>query len=231
MRTYSNIFFDLDKTLWDFTSNATETFDDLYEHFLLSDHLINSSKDFFTVYEGHNTLLWNMYREGLVSKEFLSVERFRRTLNDFEVKDPDIAESMSKEYLRRSPLKTKLMPYALETLEYLTGKYKLHIITNGFSEVQFVKIKNSGIDKYFNCVITSEEVGCKKPNPLIFDYSLKKAGALPNSSLMIGDDLEVDIIGASDCGIDQVFYNPERTQTEFQPTFQIQSLNELCVIL
>ncbi len=231
MKNYTDIFFDLDKTLWDFHANTTETFRDLYDYFLLSEYSIKSPHDFFNVYEVHNTQLWEMYRKGAVTKDFLSLERFKRTLSDFKVNNRDIAESMSKEYIKRSPLKTKLMPFAIEALEYLFKKYRLHIITNGFSEVQFVKIEHSGLGKYFNCIITSEEVGCKKPNPHIFQYSIDKAGVLPEASLMIGDDIEVDILGASDFGIDQVFYNPEKLKIEFEPTFQIFSLKELCKVL
>jgi putative hydrolase of the HAD superfamily len=130
-----------------------------------------------------------------------------------------------------SPLKTKLIPGTHEVLRYLSGKYSLHIITNGFNEVQYIKIERSGIKQYFDKIITSEEAGCNKPNKNIFFYSLKKASAEIGESLMIGDDIEVDILGAQSIGMDQVFLNLNNFSHDHSFTYEIRSLNELMNIL
>lgn len=231
MKNYTDIFFDLDKTLWDFNANAIDTFNDIYEIFLSKKSNIKSADEFYKFYEVHNTMLWDMYRKGQVAKEFLSVERFYRTMLDFGYDDIQLAQKISGEYIRISPLKTILMPYSMEALEYLNKKYKLHIITNGFNEVQFVKINKSGLESFFKNIITSQMVGIMKPNPAVFLFSMDKAGCSAQQSLMIGDDIEIDIIGAHNAGMDQVFYNPEKIQTDFKPTYEINSLIELCELL
>ena len=176
-------------------------------------------------------MLWDLYRKGKVEKSFLSIERYRLTLNDFSIIDNELAENISSEYIRLSPLKTKLIPYTIETLEYLFTKYQLHIITNGFKEVQYLKIERSGLNKYFQHVITSEEAGCNKPNKQIFIYSFGKTSANDYESIMIGDDLEVDIQGAIDAGMDQVFLNLENCIHNKSLNYEIKSLCELRNIL
>ena len=94
-------------------------------------------------------------------------------------------------------------------LKYLSKKYKLHIITNGFHEVQHIKLQHAGLTSYFNEIITSEQMGVKKPNPKIFNYALQKANTSAEESIMIGDDLEVDVLGAEKVGIQGVFFNPK----------------------
>jgi len=231
MKNYKHLFFDLDKTLWDFTGNNKDTFIDLYTIFKLEEKGIPSAEIFQSTYNKHNNQLWDQYRKGLVEKSFLSVQRYIFTLADFNIHEENLAENMSKEYIRISPLKTKLIPFSHEILEYLSKKYLLHIITNGFSEVQYIKIEKSGLKKYFDKIITSEEAGSMKPNKNIFLYSLKKAMAEVDESMMIGDDVDVDIIGAQSIGMDQVFLNLENHKPSIPITYEIKSLKELIMIL
>jgi putative hydrolase of the HAD superfamily len=227
MKQYKHIFFDLDKTLWDFTANNKDTFIDLFEQFKLESKGVKSPEFFQQKYNVHNDILWDLYRKGKVGKSFLSVERFRLTLNDFGIIDNLLAADISCEYVRLSPLKTKLIPGTIETLEYLFPKYQLHIITNGFKEVQYIKVERSGLAKYFQQIITSEEAGCNKPNIQIFLYALEKTSANASECLMIGDDLEVDVQGAKDAGMDQVFVNLENCIHNKSINYEVKSLLEL----
>ncbi len=231
MRKYKHIFFDLDKTLWDFEKNSEVTFKELYHIYNIQKLLNCNFESFFTTYKKHNTLLWDAYRKGEIKKEFLSTRRFLFTLNDFGNNDLSLAVKMSDDYLKLSPQKNLLFPFAIETLNFLKNKYQLHIITNGFVEVQYKKIKNSGIDKYFNQTITSEEAGVQKPDKQIFEYSLRKANALPEESIMIGDDLIIDILGAKNAGIDQIFFNYENTIHNEDVTYEVDSLKKIIEIL
>jgi putative hydrolase of the HAD superfamily len=226
-KKYKHIFFDLDMTLWDFETNASEAYQDIYKKFQLKKKGISSINAFLKCYFVHNDRLWDQYRKGEIKKEFLRSRRFELTLLDFGIDDPKLAEDVGLEYITISPQKTNLFPNAHEILQYLKEKYPLYIITNGFEEVQFTKLKNSKLDVYFDHVITSEDAGSKKPDPGIFNYALKKAGALPDESLMIGDDPEVDILGAESVGIDGIYFNPKRLPVNGSVKYFIHDLMEL----
>jgi len=167
----------------------------------------------------------------MLSKEVLRDLRFRHALQAFGIENDQLAVNLSEEYLYHSPRNVHLFPNAQQILELLQTNYQLHMITNGFEEVQQIKLETSGLGKYFQRVITSEEAGVKKPDCKIFAYALEKTGAHPNESLMIGDDLEVDILGAKTCGMDQVFFNPEKVTHDQIVTFEITDLLELKEIL
>lgn len=230
---YRHIFFDLDRTLWDFDKSSKQAFEEIYEQFDLQKLGIKSVGLFYDVYSLHNNRLWDEYRQGKISKEKLRGLRFMLALQDFGINDPDLAEKLGLEYIRLSPLKVNLFPQAVNLLEYLYPKYRLHIITNGFQEVQDIKIAAADLGKYFETVITSEEAGVKKPAPEIFRYALKKAGAGPEESLMIGDDYEVDVLGAKNVGMDQVLFDPQAEQITLtnKVTFYIVCLDELKTVL
>jgi len=227
MKKYKHIFFDLDRTLWDFDKNSHEAYHDIYEKYQLFDKGVNSFKAFAECYLRHNAELWALYVEGKIEKSYLSSRRFEVTLLDFGINDPELARQIGKDYITISPTKTNLFPNSIETLEYLSKRYPLHIITNGFEEVQFHKLRNSGLDKYFDKVITSEAAGCMKPDDCIFKFALETANALPHESLMIGDDIEVDIMGAQNNGMDTVFFNPNRIPHNGGIQFEIFDLIEL----
>ncbi|MBU0488873.1 MAG: YjjG family noncanonical pyrimidine nucleotidase [Bacteroidetes bacterium] len=227
MKHYNHIFFDLDRTLYDFDRSAEETF-----RFLFNKHIspIQPAFDFaafYSVYKKINDDLWDRYRKNLVTKEFLKYERFIATLNSVGIYDQELAKSIANEYVATGPMHRYIFPYTLEILEYLSGKYKIHILTNGFSEVQYKKAETTGISKFIDQFITSEEAGVNKPNVDAFVFALKKAGASPEESIMIGDDAEVDISGAAKAGMDTVWFNPLHANSEIKATYEISSLLEL----
>lgn len=227
MKIYKHLFFDLDRTLWDFDKNAFEAYKDIFLKHNLAEKGVSSLNDFTKSYLNHNAKLWSLYREGKIEKNNLRSLRFELTLLDFGIDDPGLAGQIGLDYITISPEKTNLFPNAIKTLDYLFGKYSLHLITNGFEEVQFRKLRICGLEKYFDKVITSEEAGSKKPDIRIFNYSLSKTGAKKEESIMIGDDPEVDIEGAKAAGIDQVFFNPDRIEHNGNATYEIFDLIEL----
>ena len=227
MKLYKSIFFDLDRTLWDFERNLAETFRDLYDEHRLTFFGISDFDAFFARYKEENRKLWDQYRKGEITKNFLKVERYHRALLAFGVDERGLATALSRDYIRLSPLKTNLLPNTIEVLDYLSEKYSMHIITNGFEEVQRLKLERSGLRKYFDKIIISERAGYKKPSPEVFRYSVIKAGARTEESIMIGDDLMVDIKGAMNFGMDQIWFNYTREVADFKPTHIINDLSEL----
>lgn len=209
MKEYKHLFFDLDRTIWDFDRNSKETIKELFEKYEIEKKCRVNYNDFFASYKEINNTLWDLYRRQEITKEVLSVKRFFLTFEHFGLKDGELAANFGEDYIKNSPRKTILFPGAVEALEKLSKKYQLHIITNGFEEVQDIKLKVSGLNKYFNKIITSERAGYKKPDRKIFEFALKEAKAKPEESLMIGDDLKVDIIGAKEMDMDQVYCNFE----------------------
>jgi putative hydrolase of the HAD superfamily len=230
-KRYENIFFDLDRTLWDFDKSAQQTFKEIYLDYDLKNRGINSFKEFTIRYNINNDMLWGYYRRGEIKKEILSVQRWELTLQDFNIEDIPLAEKMSEHYLSRSPLKVNLFDYSHEILQYLNGKYSLHIITNGFEEVQYKKLAASDLRKYFKTVVTSEEAGCKKPEAGIFEFAMQQAGGNIQNSIMVGDDLSVDILGAKKIEMDQIFVNHVQQKHTEQPTYEVYSLKEIEKIL
>ncbi len=231
MGKYKHIFFDLDRTLWDFEQNATDALIEMYVEEKLKSAGIPDQDKFIRIYRLFNRELWQQFKENEITKDYLKTERFYRTLKHFGVEDYELAGRLGRQYLTISPTKKKLFPYSIEILEYLRKKYQLHIITNGFKEVQFVKLEHSGLSPFFNEVITSEAVGYKKPDSRIFDFALEKANASKNESIMIGDDAEADIKGAQNAGIDQVYVNFHHSVNGVKPTFEVNSLEEIEKIL
>lgn len=227
MKKYKHLFLDLDRTIWDFEKNAKETFQDIYDKYELKKSGIESLEAFTKKYKKHNDLLWSLYRKGEILKEVLSVRRFYLTLKDFGIDDTSLASKISSDYVSISPLKTNLFPFAHESLSYLKEKYILHLITNGFEEVQQTKIDISDLRKYFKEIITSEEAGAKKPEKKIFDFAMNKTNAKPEESIMIGDDLNVDILGAREFGMDQLYVNFENIPHSEKITLEIDSLKKL----
>jgi putative hydrolase of the HAD superfamily len=228
---YKHLFFDLDHTLWDFEQSATQTFALLFEKHQLKLHGIPSLDDFIKEYTIHNTMLWESYRNGELKKEILRSLRFENTLKEFGIHNPQLAESIGDDYIYHAPRTVFLMPGAVEVLQYLYPKYFLHLITNGFEEVQHIKVREADLGKFFSTITTSEEAGVKKPDKKIFDHALQKAGAKAGESLMIGDTLEVDIEGARHAGLDQVYYNPQKTTHAQKVSYEIVHLVELMEIL
>lgn len=229
---YRHLFFDLDHTLWDFESNARAALHDIYHHHELHTKVILDAEAFFKRYSHHNSLLWARYERGFVSRDELKWKRMWRTLLDGKLADEPFARKLAEHFLEVLPAKPGLFEGAIELLQYLKEKnYKMHIITNGFEKVQHQKMRNSGIDQFFDEVITSEKSGSVKPKPEIFKYALDAAGADVQESIMIGDNLEADIKGAMAAGIDTVFVNHIQQACTIDPTYHISHLNELKEIL
>ena len=228
---YEHIFFDLDHTLWDFETNSKEAFLELFDKYKLLEKGIASMDEFLVEYFLINERLWDGYRKGEIEKEQLRYDRFRQAFHKFGIVDDTLTVNFSDDYVNSAPYKTNLFPHAVETLEYLKGKYTLHIVTNGFEEVQYLKMKSSNIDHYFSKIITSERSGYKKPDKRMFEFSLSEAKADPAVSIMIGDSLEADILGARDAGLNQVYFNPKEIAHQEIVTHEIKSLKELFQIL
>lgn len=224
---YEHIFFDLDRTLWDFETNSYETLVELVEKYNLAEKGITVVDEFIESYYKINNKLWDDYRDGVIDKETLRYQRFRQAFSGYAIHDEELTVNFGNDYVYLSPLKTNLLPHTKEILDYLSSKYELHIITNGFEEVQHVKMKNSGIDHYFSEIITSERAGFKKPDKRIFDFSMSITRAIPDNSIMIGDNLEADIIGAKNAGIHQVFFNNQGQLHNEDVTYEIKELKEL----
>lgn len=227
MKKYTHLFFDLDRTIWDFNASADDTFTKMYHKYKLQEKGIPSLEAFRERYEEHNDLLWSYYRKGEILKEVLNIKRFEMTLADFNIADKSISLGMSEDYVIVNPEKPFLFPGAIETLAYLAPKYPLHLITNGFQEVQEQKFNIARLDRFFKTVTTSEEAGIKKPEPGIFHYAFDKAGSNAAESIIIGDDLAVDIVGGRDVGMDGVYFNPEGIGHKENVTFEIKCLKEL----
>jgi putative hydrolase of the HAD superfamily len=231
VKNYKHIFFDLDRTLWDFDKNANETFLEIHNKYALESLGVTDFPDFYNVFHEINLGLWDDYRKGLIVKEVLSVKRFALTLSSFGIEDDSLSINMAADYINISPTKKHLYAGTIELLDYLLHKYPLHIITNGFEEVQHKKLEHSGLNKYFTHVITSEDAGYKKPDINIFRYACAIAGANEADSIMIGDDVEVDIIGAAAAGIDQLLVDFEHKYPESGATYTVNGLEEIIGIL
>jgi len=225
---YKHLFFDLDHTLWDFDANAKSTLTDLYALFELDTRVAAPFEDFYRKYLYHNEILWDKYHHGLITADDLKWKRMWRTLLDFKIGDEVLSRQLSAKFLELLPTKKILFPHTTELLDYLLDKkYTLHLITNGFEKTQWSKITNSGLAKYFTHMITSETSNSLKPKKEIFEYAMNKAGASLKESIMIGDNLEADIQGAINAGMDSVFVNHINATSHLQPTYTIYHLKEL----
>jgi putative hydrolase of the HAD superfamily len=231
MSRYKHVFFDLDRTLWDMDGNSYHTICELAEKHDLAGRGIHSIDEFICRYKVINDQLWSDYSLNLVDKDTLRSERFKRAFGLYGIEDDHLSKTFGNDYVEFSPMKSKLMPHSLDVLDYLSAKYELHIITNGFEEVQHIKLEKSNLKKYFQSVVTSEMANCKKPDSRIFEFSMNLAKADVSNSIMIGDSLEADIAGARNSGMAQVFYNPEKKAHLETVTHEIACLLELKEIL
>ena len=230
-KTYKHVFFDLDRTLWDFDAAAEVAFERIYDKYNLKSLGIPSAHEFHEVYHPLNEQLWVLYRENKITKDDLNRSRFLKPLEHYGIHDIELADHLSEDYMFYSPRIVRLVPGAMELLEYLKPKYHLHQITNGFQEVQDTKLSLSGMKPFFETLTVSEEVGVKKPDPEFFFYALRKANAKSEESIVIGDEMAVDIDGARAAGIDQVFFNAKGDTVEGERTFEVRSLLEIKGIL
>jgi putative hydrolase of the HAD superfamily len=230
MSRYVHLFFDLDHTLWDFETNSRETLRELHRAEKLAERGIPDASEFIDAYEEVNHGLWRRYESGHIDRHVLRVLRFRNTLLRFGVKDDKLADRVGHDYLALTPKRTALMPGARELLTDLGERYSIHIITNGFHEVQLEKIKHSGLHEHLDLVLSSEMAGAKKPDPRIFSTALARTKSTPEQSLMIGDSAAADIEGARNAGWDQAHFAPNGGG-DAQATYILTRLDDLRVIL
>lgn len=228
---YKCVFFDLDHTLWDYETNSRETLRELYQGYSLQSKGVHTFEDFHGEFRKVNTDLWYLYDRGMIDSDVIRKERFKRILEPFQAYEEKLSASISGDYLDICPKKGNLMPYALEVLNYLTERYRLTIITNGFEEIQHRKLSSGNLHSYFDHIITSQKAGYKKPSREIFDCALNLNGIKCQEAMMIGDNLITDIGGAKNASIDAVFYNAEEVEHEHTLDFEIRSLLELRGIL
>ena len=225
---YTHLFFDLDHTLWDFEANSRQTLEELYHSLDLADRGVHDFGLFHKCYIAHNDKLWDRYRNGYIKVDELRWKRMWLTLLDFKIGDEPLARKMGVLFLDALPTRKILFPHALEILGYLRDKgYRLHMITNGFEKTQHSKLQHAGLAEYFTEVITSEGSNSLKPHKEIFEYALQRAGAGKEESIMLGDSVEVDIQGAMNAGIDQVYVNHLGLTPAIKPTYTVRSLKEL----
>lgn len=226
-----HIFFDLDRTLWDFERNSAETLKELFDELNLHEAGLLNTDDFISTYICKNDYCWEQYRLNKISKAELRTLRFRMAFEELGAANHSLADQMGEAYIERSPYKTALFPNAIETLTYLSERYSLHIITNGFEEVQHIKMESSGLKSYFKHITTSEMAGYKKPDERIFQYAMSMAGAYNYNSLMIGDDLHVDVLGAEEVGMKGILFQPNNQIPTVKGVNVICNLKELMELL
>lgn len=231
MTKYKNIFFDLDDTLWAFSENSRDAFEEVYIKYNF-DAYFDSFNHYYELYQKRNIELWEEYAEGKVTKTELNELRFFYPLQAVGVHDLNLSKRFSEDFFAIVPTKKKLMPYTKEILDYLAPTYNLYILSNGFRELQSKKMKASGIDGYFKKIILSEDIGVMKPYPEIFHFALSATQSELRESIMIGDNWKADITGAKGVGMDQAFYNvDDRKEFPFNATYMLDGLFEITNIL
>jgi len=231
MSKYTTVFFDLDHTLWDYEVNSREALLDLHSHYDLKSKGIENVDDLYFHFKRVNTELWDLYDRNIITSEIIRRERFKQILEAFGAFEQKLCDDLSHDYLNNCPLKCNLIPNALETLDYLSQKYRMTIVTNGFEEIQNIKLTSGKITHYFDHVITSQKAGHRKPAREIFEYALQINGASAAETIMIGDNLITDIAGAKNASIDTVFFNPDGVVHDVEVRYQIKALEELQEIL
>ena len=225
-----HLFFDLDRTLWDFDRNSENALKQIFAEEELEAR-IGGFEHFHQQYIYQNAHLWKLYGKGKIKKDDLRYERFRVTLKHFKLQDEALVRRLSDAYVQISPLQTALFPAAIETLQELQQMgYNLHIITNGFQEVQFIKLENCGLRAFFDVIVCSEFVGKNKPEPAIFNYAMNQANAKPAQAIMIGDDYHVDVAGALRAGMQAVWFDPSGKNT-YGYEHTIKQLTELLTLV
>jgi len=224
--TITHIFFDLDHTLWDFDTNSALAFKAIFK----KDHPEIATDRFLEKYIPINQACWKLFQVDLISHDELRYQRLKQSFDaiGFAISDAAI-EQLANDYIEILPDFNHLFDDAIETLSYLLGKYELHIITNGFAQVQFKKINNSNLNHYFKTITNPEMAGAKKPNPIIFQHALQLAKAQKGESIMIGDCIQADIGGAIDFGMRAIFFNPNQIEVDAS-ILQISTLAELKTI-
>lgn len=227
---YSSVFIDWDDTLWDFHANAYIALEKAYERHNLPLYF-DSFQHFYTLYEERNKELWAEYAKGQITKEYLQKERFLYPFKAIHKANEVLAEKVGTDFLELTILQNKLVTGATELMEYLSQKYSIVLVSNGFKEVQYRKIASSGLQHYITHVVLSEEIGVQKPNKQIFEHALKLINKTNSEVIMIGDNLETDIKGAANIGIDTIYLSKNIPSTIGYPTHTVQTLSQIMNII
>ena len=229
---YLHLFFDLDHTLWDFETNSRKTLANLFTTNDLVSKGIPDFDQFFERYTYHNHRLWDRYTKGFIKQDELRWKRMWLALLDFKLADETLSRNLGIQFLEQLPEQKSLFPYTIEILSYLQEKkYRMHLVTNGFEKVQHHKIQQANLAQFFDEIITSEASNSLKPNKEIFEYAMRKAGAKASESIMIGDNLDADIQGGINAGMDTIFVNHLNIEPHIPATYVVYHLKELENIL
>jgi len=229
---YQHVFFDLDHTLWDFDTNSKITLHRVFEAHNLLVKTGEAFEPFHKKYKVHNQYYWNQYTLGLIKQEDLRWARMNHTLVEYGINDEFLAKQLGKDYLDLLPESAQLFPHTVELLTYLKNRaYRLHILSNGFDEVQHKKLTFSGIYSFFDQIITSEASQCVKPKKEIFDFAFRKSGASREKSIMVGDNPEVDLQGALNAGIHSIYVDHQDQPSSVPSTFVVRHLKEIESVL
>lgn len=229
---YNTVLIDLDDTLIDTIGNTEVTIREIYDDYNLSEYFASFDEFFVNHYRPNNIRLWKAYEKQEISKQQLMDERFVGVFREVADISDERAQVMNHDFLGRIVLKSSLIDGAVDLLDYLKSKYRLCVLSNGFSEMQYVKIKSAGLEGYFDEVVLSDVVGINKPQVGIFDYALRKLNAGKSEVIMLGDNYSSDIVGAHNAHIEQIWYNPKKQEAaDFNPTYTIEHLSEVKSIL
>ncbi|WAC10710.1 YjjG family noncanonical pyrimidine nucleotidase [Dyadobacter pollutisoli] len=229
---YKHLFFDLDHTLWDFERNSSESLTEVFHQMALSEYGVSSLDAFVQSFLKINTALWDAFDSGKLHHTYIRENRFKMVFEELGAECPPNHTEIGELYLNSLPTKKHLLEGALNLLDYTSSAgYGMHIITNGFNEIQARKIASSQIGHFFENIITFETANAKKPDRRIFEFALETAKTTPEESLMIGDNWIADVMGAKQVGMDTVYYNPAGLKFDESPTYDIRRLEELMIIL
>ncbi len=225
-----HIIFDLDDTIWDYQHNSKDTLEELFKSYNLENHGINSIQ-FIEVFRFVNNHLWDQFDKGEITRDIIRLHRFPTIFKKLSINLNGVALQMQDSFMQICSAKPKLVKGVQKVLDTFSSKYTFHILSNGFDEVQYVKIKAAGITHYFDKIITSGRAGYRKPEPEIFEFALNEIGANKEECIMIGDNPLSDIEGAYHYGIDQIYYNVHKKECAITPTHTINNFRELLKIL
>ena len=233
---YKDLFIDFDDTLYDTHGNAVIALSETFECFRL-DRYFEDPQVFYDAYWTANIDLWTQYAKGEITRDYLIVERFRRPLSvgkGIEI-TKELCLEISDRFLDFCATKPGVIDGAHDLMDYLRQKgYRMHMCSNGFHEVQYKKLDACGLHKYFDTIILSEDAGVNKPSKTYFDYALNMSGASRETTLMIGDNLQSDILGALNADLDAMLFNRWQVPSEEFPknlTFVVDNLRDIKTIL
>ena len=230
-KKYKCVFFDLDHTLWDYEQNSRQTLRELFVSYNLQAAGVADADSFCTQFRKVNLALWELYDTNQVDQHYIRQERFKQVLDHFGAYSPELSEKLTVDYLDQCPKKANLVPYAQDVLEYLANDYRLTVVTNGFDEIQNVKLTAGNLHRFFNHIITSQKAGHRKPSEKIFQFALDLNKVRCCDAVMIGDNLVTDMGGAMNASIDTIFFNPDRLNHAASVKHEITCLSELKKIL